>query len=105
MPKPNRLPPEVIKIWPEVFGDVDIKAVPIQYIKSINVSFTNGKKWVIDVDQEKLKLSDSQTVEDMLEDFFDQYDDMIDSVDFTLNTLQVKTDIQKRTKDFMKKRK
>ena len=105
MAKTTRLPPEVIKVWPEVFGDVDIKAVPIQYIKAINVSFTNGKKWVIDVDQEKLKLSDSQNVETMLEDFFDQYDEMIDSVSFTLNTLQIKKDIQKRTKDFMKKRK
>ena len=48
MPK-NKLPDEVIKQWPEVFKDVEIKAVPIEYIHNIHVYFHDGKVWQIDM--------------------------------------------------------
>ena len=51
MPK-NKLPDEVIKHWPEVFGDVEIKAVPIEYIHNIHVYFHDGKVWEIDLDKQ-----------------------------------------------------
>ena len=36
MPK-NKLPPEVIKHWPEIFEDVEIKSIPIEYIHTVHV--------------------------------------------------------------------
>jgi hypothetical protein len=41
----------------------------------------------------------------MLEEFFDNYDDSILSVEFQLDTMKIKKDVQSRTKSFMKKRK
>ena len=103
MPKSNKLPPEVVEHWPEVFEDLEIKAIPIDYLNSINIYFTDGRSWVIDIDEKYT--TGSESVEDALEEFFDQYDDLIESVEFSLNAVKVKRDIQSRTKRFMKKRK
>ena len=97
MPK-NKLPPEVIKHWPEIFGDVEIKAVPIEYIHNIHVHFHDGKIWEIDLDQQS-SVGDGDVT------FLEQYNDEISHVDFRLNTSKVVADVKKRTKSFMKKRK
>lgn len=106
MPKKNtKLPPEVVDHWPEIFSDIEIKAIPIQYIKSINVQFADGKVWVIEVNNEIITQTNLESVEESLADFFDEYDEVIDTVDFNLNTTKVRKDIETRTKRFMKKRK
>lgn len=105
MPK-NKLPDEVIKHWPEVFGDVEIKAVPIEYIHNIHVYFHDGKVWEIDLDkQTSIGDGDINVVENSLETFLEQYNDEISHVDFRLNTSKVVKDVKNRTKSFMKKRK
>lgn len=105
MPK-NKLPDEVIKYWPEVFNDVEIKAVPIEYIHNIHVYFHDGKVWEIDLDkQASVNNSDVNIIEESLETFLEQYNDEISHVDFRLNTSKVVQDIKDRTRSFMKKRK
>lgn len=102
----NNLPPEVISHWPEVFKDVEIKAVPIEYIHTIHVYFHDGKIWQIDMDEQKAKdANDLNGIENSLETFLEQYNDEISHVDFRLNTTKVVQDVKSRTKSFMKKRK
>ena len=105
MPK-NKLPPEVVSQWPEIFNDIEIKAVPIEYIHSVHVHFHDGKIWQIDIDKQQSSNKDAiDQIESSLETFLEQYDQEISHVDFRLNTSKVVEDIKKRTKSFMKKRK
>jgi len=101
------LPPEVISHWPEVFKDVDVQVVPLEYLHSIRVFFVDGKIWDIDMakTRELKQIKDSDTLEDTLEDLFEQYEDVITNIDFRLNTEKLKQDITNRTKLFLKKRK
>lgn len=104
----EKLPPEVIKHWPEVFEDVEIKAVPIEYLTSVVVRFDDGQIWEIDLDKAKLEAADgdiAEAVEETLEAFFEEYDEYIDSVDFRIDTKQIIRDIKKRVGVFIKKRK
>lgn len=103
MSKPNRLPPEIIEHWPEIFNDIEIKSVPVEYINSIHVFFHNGRLYTIDVRKEKAKYDTSKKLEASLEEFFTEYDEHIKSIDFSIDTPKVKHDIQKRTRSFMKK--
>lgn len=103
MPK-NKLPDEVIASWPEILNDVDVQVVPLEYLDSIRVTFTDGKVWDIDV-AKSLKKGPNIDIETALEDIFEEYEDSIDNVDFRLDTQRVKEDIQKRTAHFLKKRK
>jgi hypothetical protein len=101
----SKLPPEVVDHWPEVFNDIEIKAVPIEYLKAIFIHFIDGKVWEIDIDQEKAQRESARHLEDAIEDLLEEYEDAIEGVDFRLDTEKVKQDISKRTKRFLKKRK
>lgn len=101
----KKLPADVIKHWPEIFGDIDIKVVPVEYLESIYISFKNGKTWSINFDTSVEKEALEMQINDYLEEIFDTYGDEVVSVDFKIDTRQVKKDVQERTKYFLKKRK
>lgn len=103
MPKSKKLPPDVIDHWPEVFDEIDIDVIPIEYLDSIRVQFEDGKIWDIDVKTSRQKKD--VDIELAIEELFEQYEDVIVNIDFRLDTEKVKRDIQNRTKFFMKKRK
>ena len=98
------MPPEVIDHWPEVFKDIDIEVVPLEYLHSVRVFFDDGKVWEIDIAKSK-KQGLTEDLETTLEELFKQYDNIINNVDFRLDTKRLKEDIQARTRTFMKKRK
>lgn len=103
MSSSGKLPPDVVRHWPEVFKDVEIQTIPVQYLVSIRVEFEDGKIWEIEID--KNKLQDDQTVEDSLSTFFEEYSDAIVNIDFRLDTQKVIRDVKSRTRQFLKKRK
>lgn len=100
-PRKKQLPKEVIDHWPEVFKDVHIDVVPIEYLNSVRVEFVDGKIWDIDINTDKKPVKD---LEKSLDDLFEQYQNVIKNVDFRLDTDKVKADITKRTKKFLKLR-
>ena len=99
----QKFPSDVVQHWPEVLKDIDVKVVPIEYLAALRVTFKNKNIW--EVDLRSGKNSTKTTLEEVLEDFFEEYGDSIDSIDFRLDTKKVKADVQKRTHTFMKKRK
>ena len=100
--KNNKLSKDVIAHWPEVFKDIEVRTVPLEYLQSITVKFKDGKAWIIELDK---KTPPNPDLEYGLESLFREYDKAIDTIDFRLNTHKVRKDIEGRTKSFMKKRK
>ena len=100
--KTKGLPPEVVNKWPDVFGDVDVRAIPLEYLHSLRVRFNNGKQWDIAVDGNK---NPAKQLEKTLRELFHTYDSSIKHVDFKLDTDRVKKDVQKSTNRFLKRRK
>lgn len=103
MPKNKKLPPEVIDHWPEVFDEIDVDVIPIEYLDSVRVQFEDGKIWDIDVKNSREK--PDLDIESAIEDLLIEYEDVIVNIDFRLDTDKVKADIKSRTHRFMKKRK
>ncbi len=102
MHKNSKLPQEIVDHWPEIFEDVEIKAIPIEYLHGLNVHFKDGRQWHIDLRRKRGATLES--IQDTLDEFFEEHDEQINSVDFNLNTEKVKKDVQERTKRFMKRR-
>jgi DNA-binding protein len=96
------LPKNVVDHWPEVFNDVTVNAIPIEYLLAIKVTFNDGKKWEIKVKNNRKKLTNAG-LEKTLNELFKNYTNSIKNVDFRLDTEKVKRDIEKRTKKFFKK--
>ena len=103
MPKNKKLPPDVVDHWPEVFNEIDIDVIPIEYLDSVRVQFQDGKIWDIDVKTSRKK--PDLDIENAIEDLLEEYSDVIANIDFRLDTEKVKRDIKSRTHIFMKKRK
>lgn len=85
--------------WEEIFESIDMDFLPLEYINTVVVQFNDGKIWEIAVES---KDKESLDIETALEDFFQEYDESITTVDFRLNTEKLKHDISKRTKRFLK---
>lgn len=100
MPK-NKLPPDVVNHWPEIFEDVNIETVPVEYLHSVKITFEDGKVWEIDT----AKNPEGVAIDEAIEALMEEYEDVITNVDFRLDTERVKQDISRRTQQFMKKRK
>lgn len=101
MSKKTKLPDDVIEHWPEVFKDIDVEAVPIEYLDSIKITFTDGIVWEVDLSSNAENISFDEIIEELIE----EYEDNIKNINFCIDTKKVKEDITKRTKYFLKKRK
>lgn len=98
------LPKEVTDHWPEVFEEVIMNVMPLQYIHSVIVNFKDNKSWEIKVTA-KLKKDGWTSFQESLNELLSSYEDNIDDVDFKLDALKIKKDIEKLTAKFLKKKK
>jgi len=96
----RKLPQELIDFWPEVFEDLEIDVVPVEYLHSIIVEFDDGISWNIDL-TEQAKEAD---LEGAITDLVDEYQQEIVNIDFRLDIERVKKDVSKRTNHFLKKK-
>ena len=104
--KGNKFAKDIIKKWPEVLSSIDVEVVPVQYIKAVEVRFDDGNTWVVDVDPRAVgDQKSADELEATLEELMAEYEDAITGVNFIVNIDKVKRDVQKRTRQFMKKRK
>lgn len=95
------LPLEVIDVWPEVFSEVTLNVLPLEYVETILINFKDGKTWEIGVTPNKRKVM--QDFESGLSEIFKSYQDFIDEVDVKINTTKVKKDVEKSIKKLYKK--
>ena len=100
----KRLPKEVVAHWPEIFSDLHVESIPVEYLLSIKVTFKDGKNWEIRLKNNRKKMTNKE-LEKQITELFKTYGDSIKIVDFRVDTNKVKADITKRTKTFLKKRK
>ena len=97
------LPKEVIDRWPEVFGEVKLNALPLEYLHAVMVKFKDGKIWEIRTTQKDIQ-SGWSPFEKTLSELYRCYEDSITSIDFKLDTEKVKKDIERSTRKFLKKK-
>ena len=100
----RRLPEEVIRHWPEVFGEVKLNVLPLRYLHAVLVNFKDGKTWEIKITT-KTKKEGWDSFEKSLSELCKAYETRIEKIDFKLDTERVKKDIEKETQKFLKKKK
>ena len=85
--------------WDAILQSIDMDYIPLEYMSSVVVTFRDGKEWEIEV---KKPRDNDLDVETVLDDFFKEYEDSIDTVDFKLDLKSLQTDVAKRTHRFLK---
>lgn len=99
----RNLPDDVIKHWPEVFGEVKLNVMPLHYLSSVLINFKDGKTWEVRVTT-KTKKKGWDAFEQSLTEVFKTYEHRIIDIDFKLDTKKIKNDIERKTQDFLKKK-
>jgi len=94
-------PPEhLIDQWPEVFTDLEISTMPVLYINSVRLDFSDGSIWEIDINS-KLLSEDPDFVSEKLLDTIKEYQQMISKIDFDMDIDRLINDIQQETKNIL----
>ena len=81
----KRLPKEVVAHWPEIFSDLHVESIPVEYLLSIKVTFKDGKNWEIRLKNNRQKMTNKE-LEKQITELFKTYGDAIKNVDFRLDT-------------------
>ena len=102
--QPKLLPKEVIAHWPEVFEEVSLNVLPLLYLHSVVINFKDNKSWEIKLTT-KIKKDGWNSFQQNLSELLTSYDEQIDDVDFKLDAVKVKKDVEKFTNKFLKKQK
>jgi hypothetical protein len=99
MPNPLFKPPrQLIKEWPEVFEDLYMNTMPVAYLDLIQLEFSDGRVWEIDI-REELDKQDANSIADTLINTLQEYKDEIKKIDFKVDIEKLKLDIKKSTKN------
>jgi hypothetical protein len=101
VPKKLFKPPEnVIQEWPEVFEHIYMSTVPISYMDSVEIEFTDGRIWEINV-AEQLELNKAEIVAVKLIEAFREYQDEIQNMNFKVDIEKLKKDVLDSTKGIL----
>lgn len=100
----RHLPKDVVEHWPEVFSEVHLNVIPLDYLQKVLVNFTDGKSWEIQITADVRKRG-WPALEEQLTELLQTYEDNIENVDFKLDTRRVRQDIEKSTQKFFRKKK
>lgn len=98
--KSKRFEDQTVAIWPEILDDLHIESIPSEYVKEIKVTFKTGREWLVEIDP-----SHHPDLDMLIEELYQEYDDVIETINFNIDIEQIKEDIEKRTRTFLKKRK
>lgn len=100
----KKFPKEVIDHWPEVYGEITLNVIPLKYLDKISIKFNNNRVWEINIKSNK-SIADWTGLEKTIKDVVNSYKTEIHNIDFKLDTDQIKKDMIKASKRFLKKRK
>jgi hypothetical protein len=97
MPNPLFKPPRhLVKEWPEVFEDLYMNTMPVAYLDSVRLDFTDGRVWEIDVKNE-LNKQTPEGIAEILLNTLQEYKDEIKKIDFKVDVMRLKKDIASET--------
>lgn len=72
--------------------------MPVAYLDSVRLDFTDGRVWEIDIKSELAKQS-ADAIADVLVHTLQEYKDEIKKIDFKVDIVRLKKDIVDSTKD------
>lgn len=100
---PERLykpPVNLINEWPEVFADLHITTMPINYLNCILIEFSDGRIWEISI-SDQLKTTAADILSEKLLDTLKEYKSEIKKIDIKLDVDRLKKDIIQSSKSIL----
>ena len=90
----------MVQEWPEVFEDMYMSTMPVDYLQILRLSFRNGRIWEIDIAEQLVKNA-NEVVADKILKIFSEYKDDIVKIDFSIDVEKLKSDIAEQTRKIL----
>jgi hypothetical protein len=101
MPSPLfKSPEKLVKEWPEVFDDLYMNTMPIAYLENLRLEFNSGRLWEINVKEQLNDFSSDIVIEKIL-NTFNEYQNEIIKIDFSIDIEKLKSDIKDQSKNLL----
>lgn len=100
----NRLNQNIIDQWPEIFSDIDLATIPLDYLHNVEILFKDGTRWNVVISKKDKEMMEGNLPRELTE-LFNNYEGKIANVDFRLDVPQIKKDVTKSTKKFLRGKK
>lgn len=95
--------PDFIKQWEHIIDDVDKQKIPVEFIKKLVIKMQGKRQQTINIK----KFLDQGLAPDQIEEAvsrkLQEYDDMIQSVEFVLNIESIAETVQPETDRLLRK--
>jgi len=106
VPSPNKkqLNQNIIDQWPEIFADIDLSSIPLDYLHNVVITFKDGNQWNVIIKKRDREVMKGNLPKELTE-LFNNYEKNIANVDFQLDIPQMKKDVEKSTKKFLRGKK
>lgn len=106
MPSQNKkqLNQNIIDQWPEIFADIDLSSIPLDYLHNVVITFKDGNQWNVIIKKRDRDVMKGNLPKELTE-LFNNYEKNIANVDFQLDIPQMKKDVEKSTKKFLRGKK
>jgi hypothetical protein len=95
-----KVPTNLVNEWPEIFEDMWMSTMPLNYLHTLQIEFTNGRVWEINI-KEQLAKVESEILSKKLLETFKEYQDSIKKINFHLDVVRLKDDISSLTKNIL----
>jgi hypothetical protein len=87
----------LIAEWPEVFEDLYINTLPLEYIDLIKLEFVNGRLWEFNLKDHIIE--NSESLEKLVVDSFRDFENEISKLEIKINIIKLKSDIINQSKN------
>lgn len=87
--------------WGKILEEIDLQFLPIEYLKTIIITFEDKTIWEIDL-QHSRRTQTEEKIEQTLDELFDEYEGDISNLDFQLDIEKIKRYLNKRVSYFLK---
>jgi hypothetical protein len=92
---------DIVNQWPEVFEDMYMNTMPVDYLQCLVIEFSDGRVWEINV-SDHLTDQNNESLAARLTDTIREYQSEIKKIDFKIDIERLKSDVEGSTRHFFK---
>ena len=101
MPNNTKFSDEFYEQWEHLISTVEISEVPMRFIKEVCVKLDTGETHSFDIGLMLNRGYDPETLEEIVQEYLDAHDDLIDVVDFHLNLPAIAEEVESKTNELL----
>ena len=97
MPDNTKFSDEFYERWEHLISTVEISEVPMRLIKEVSIKLNTGETHSFDISLMLQRGYEAEHLEEIVQDYLDAHDDLIDVVDFHINLIALSEEVDAKT--------